>query len=309
MATREERRAAELVALDDYLRYGTDEERPKGAITRRAYVWTIDIFLIFLDGRKPSSDLAKEFIKGLEERGNSPSSINRHIWALKSYFRFSQSRGIIKEELKIRGLQTPQYYPRYLSDEEWRQLLTTVNQPFNDKDQPDYARKRAKLEMALLMAYGGAGLRCSEAIRLVMDDIIDEGYLRVFGKGGREDFVPVEPEVIRAFKEYIESRGANGRYVFPGKVAGTYMNQRTAQKIIKALCRRAGLPDVHVHSLRHTVGYQLRKGGAEERDIQDVLRHKNINTTKLYTHLFREDLKARLPKRLSNGMQSRMVVE
>jgi len=290
----------DLVAFDDYLRFGTDDEAPKGDVSRRAYLWTAELFIRFLDGRELSAELGREFIRELEGRGNSASSVNRHIWAMKSYFRFKG------KELKIRGLKTQKHYPRYLKDREWEKLLEAVSSAIYNPELPTYTRNRARLELALLYAYGGAGLRLSEAINMTVDDVVDEGFLRVMRKGGREDFVPVEDEVLRGIKDYIESRPPNGAYVFPGKGSDAPMAPRTAQSIIKNLCRRAGLEDVHVHSLRHTAGYQLRKLGASERDIQDVLGHQNIATTAIYTHLLAADLRKKLPKRFAHARQGRL---
>lgn len=297
---------SELTAFDDYLRYGTDEERSKGESSRRVYGWTVERFRRFLHGRDPSPDLAREFVVNLEAT-NSPRSINRHIWALKSYFRFRKSQGMPGQEFRLRGLTTEKKIPRFLRDEEWITLLGTATKPIYDSEAPDYARQRAKLELALLYAYCGAGLRCSEAVRLQLDDIADEGFVRVRRKGGQEDIVPIEDEVLRSFRDYIESREQNGHYVFPGKDPDTHMAERTAQSIVKSLCRRAGLNDVHVHSLRHTAGYQLRKMGANLRDIQDFLGHKNIATTTIYTQLAREDFRERLPKRFTQARQGRFM--
>ncbi|KKM67006.1 hypothetical protein LCGC14_1475460 [marine sediment metagenome] len=296
-----------LATFDDYLRYGSDDEAPKGPTTRKAYLWTVTRFQSFLDGQQPTTDIARGFVKELEENGNCASSINRHIWALKSYFRFlkaSDENGF--QELKIRGLKTNKYYPRYLRDKEWDKLLQTANDTIYNPEVSSYARLRAKLELALLYAYGGAGLRLSEAVNMAIEDVIDEGFLRVIRKGGREDFVPAEDEVIRGIKDYVASKGPNGRFVFSGKEPDTPMAPRTAQSIVKDVCRRAGLDDVHVHSLRHTVGYQLRKLGASERDIQDVLGHQNVQTTAIYTHLRDEDLKRKLPKRFANVRQGKL---
>ncbi|GAH70795.1 unnamed protein product, partial [marine sediment metagenome] len=149
-----------LTAFDDYLRYGSDDEASKGTTTRKAYLWTVNLFLCFLDGRQPTPDLVRGFIKELEEKGNSASSINRHIWALKSYFRFLKSSGENDtQELKIRGLKTQKHYPRYLRDKEWDKLLRTANDTIYNPEVSSYARLRAKMELALLYAYGGAGLR------------------------------------------------------------------------------------------------------------------------------------------------------
>lgn len=298
----------ELAAFDDYLRYGTDEEASKGLATREAYCYTVGLFLAFLDGKEPTPQLGKEFIKGFEERGNKATSVNRHIWSLKSYFRFRKYSGIDgAEEFKIRGLKTDRYLPRFLRDREWDRLLGTANDTIYNPETSTYARLRGKLELALLYAYGGAGLRLSEAINLKVDDLMEEGYLRVLRKRGKEDFVPVEDEVMRGIKDWIEARGQDGTYVFSGKEENTAMHRRTAQGIIKNLCRRAGLPNIRVHTLRHTVGYQLRKAGADERDIQDVLGHENIATTKIYSHLVAEDLRRRLPKRFAHTKQGRLA--
>lgn len=297
----------DLAPFDDYLRYGTDDEQSKGETTRKAYLYTVGRFLDYCGDQEPSTDLARQFVKNLEETGNQPSAVNRHIWALKSYFRYLKESGVPDaKDLRIRGLKTIKHYPRFLRDREWDRLVQAASNVIYDPEATSYARLRAKLELALVYAYGGAGLRLSEALGLQEEDLLDEGFLRVIRKGGKEDFVPVEDEVLRGLRDYIESRGKNGVYVFPGKVGGTPMAPRTAQGIVKNLCRRAGMPDAHVHSLRHTAGYQLRKLGAAERDIQDVLGHENIQTTQIYTHLVAEDLRRKLPKRFSHARQGKL---
>lgn len=298
---------AEIALFDDYLRYGTDEERPKAPESRRAYCWTVDRFLRFLDGRDPEPDLAKVFIKELEEQGNSPTSINRHIWALKSYFRFRIESGIPDaREFRIRGLTTTKYLPRFLSDKEWDKLLQTATEPVYDPEISSYGRYRAKMELALLMAYCGGGLRCNEAVKLELADVLDEGFLRVTRKGNKEGFVPIEDEVLRIIKEWTSVKAPNGRFVFPGKDKDSPMATRTAQEIIKNLCRQAGLPDVHVHSLRHTAGFQLTRGGAPIELVQEYLGHENIQTTKIYAHILSEQLKRRLPKRFASTRQGKL---
>jgi len=306
MVTETVKPTTEIAAFDDYLRYGTDEERPKGVTSRRAYCWTMERFLRFLDGQEPTPELAKEFIKDLEEQGNSPTSINRHIWALKSYFRFRIESGIPDaKELRIRGLTTKKHFPRVLKIREWEELLKTATDPVYDPELSSYGRLRAKMELALLMAYCGGGLRCKEAVNLELDDVLDAGFLRVTRKGSKEGFVPIEDEVLRIIKDWVSVKPTNGRFVFPGK-GDSAMAPRTAQTIIKNLCRQAGLPDAHVHTLRHTAGYQLRRGGAPIEDVQDFLGHENIQTTKVYDHILSEELRRRLPKRFPSTRQGRL---
>lgn len=292
-----------LAKFDDYLRYGTDEERPKSKKTRSVYGYTARLFLEFLAGRAVTPELGKEFIRDLEARGNQPKSINLHIWALKSFFRFR------RKKLNIRGLSVQEKLPRVLSLSERDRLLAMASAPLYDPKSTEYKKERTKLELALLYVYIGGGVRLSEGVRIKVDDVLDDGYLRVMGKGGKESFVPVEDEVIRIIKEYLETHKVNG-YVFPGREKGTHMAPRTAQGIIKEVCRRAGLDDIRVHTLRHCLGTDLRRLGVDERDIQDILRHKNIQTTKIYTTLAKEDLRQRLPKRLprqANASQGTLI--
>lgn len=296
-----------LAKFDDYLRYGTDEEAPKGERSRRDYLWTAKIFLEFLDGRALTPELGKQFIRSLEERGNQPSSINRHIWALKSFFRYR------RKKFNIRGFKVPERLPRVLSAQERDHLLSVAHSRVVDNEISEYGRYRARLCLALLYTYLGGGLRLSEAVRLKISDVDHEGYLHIIRKGGAESYVPVEDIVIEAIDGYMQSRdpvNVNG-YVFPGKDPGTHISPRAAQAIVKELCVKAGLPDVHTHTLRHTAGTELRRLNTPERDIQDYLGHKNIQTTKIYTTLVKEELRSRLPKRftqrVSDTRQGRLI--
>lgn len=296
----------ELIDFDDYLRLGTDEEeRPKAASSRKMYLWTMKRFLAFCNGTVPSPQKAKEFVKSLEEKGNQPRSINMHIWALKSYLRFKG------DPLKIRGLKVENSLPQWgvdvLVEEQWDTLLAEASRPFTNPMLPEYARKRAKLELALLWAYNGGGLRAAEAVGLKLVDVDEAGFFHVHRKGGNEGYVPVESVVIQALKDYIASRKDKGPYVFPGKEPGTHMAKRTAQTIVKGVCIRAGLKDVHVHALRHTAGVSLHRLGAAERDIQSFLGHASIASTKIYTELSREDLARRLPRRFANANQGKLL--
>lgn len=298
-----------LTKYDDYLRYGTDEEAPKSDRSRRDYLWTAKLFLNFLDGRSLTPELGKAFIRELEAKGNSPSSINRHIWALKSFYRFR------RKKLNIRGFKAQSKLPRVLSPDERDHLLSVAHSRVVDDTISGYGRDRARLGLALIYAYLGGGLRLSEAVRLKIGDVLEEGdggYLHIIRKGGGEGYVPVEQVVIDAIQGYLGSRDqerVNG-YIFPGKNPGDHISPRCAQAIVKEICVRAGLPDVHTHTLRHTLGTDYRRAGVAERDIQDVLGHKNIQTTGIYTTLVKEELKAKLPKRfkpLKDTRQGRLI--
>ncbi len=282
--------AAELTAFDNYLISGTEDESHKIGSTNKAYHWTVQHFLRFLAGRHPSNELAKEFIKQLKEKGNRPSSINRHISALKSYFRFKAV------EFKVHSVKTDEYRPRFLQDWEWRNLVSTATTLIYDRSLPDVASYRARLELALLYSYCGVGLRCSEATNIKIEDLVDEHYILVLRLGGKEQLVPVEPVVIHTIRDYLAIRQQDSRYIFCGKDPEKPMATRTAQGIIKKLCIRAGLKDVNIQSLRQTASHQLRKAGADERDVRDFLGNESTQRTRI-KHIPPETLRRRLPTR------------
>ena len=295
-------KAAELDRFRDYLRFGSDEEGPKGDSSIAAYTYSVQRFLDFLNGRQPDREAVLAWAKQLLDDGNGASSVNRHIAALRSWFR---SRGT---ELKIRGMKAIRKLPRRLEPQEWQRLLATVCEPLYNKDRPEVARVKALKERAILLVYLGGGLRLSEGICLEISDVKDEGYLRVLGKGGREEMVPVEDLVLQAVKDYLGTRRDDNPYLFPGKARGTHVSKGEMGSVIRAMARRAGLVGVHPHTLRHTAGAVLREMGADIRDIQDFLRHKDISSTQIYTQISKEALRSRLPRRLLSGLQGSLAL-
>jgi site-specific recombinase XerD len=289
----------ELERFSFWLRYPPRGKRPKGQATVRAYLYTVRRFRDPLGETEPSQQAAEEFVRELEKAGNSPRSIGRHIHALQAYFAF---RGL---SLDLSPPAFHKHLPRWLTDEEWAKLLATAERPLWDKNLPERARVKALFHRAALMVYGGAGLRLSEGCALRREDIDPQGYIRVLGKGGHEDIVPVEDSVVAAIQEWLAVHDSS--WVFPGR-GGGHLHPRTMQAAIRQLMVAAGIKDIRraVHSLRHTVGADLRKRGADIRDIQEVLRHADIGTTQIYTQMAREELRKKLPRRFTDYRQQKL---
>ena len=157
---------------------------------------------------------------------------------------------------------------------------------------------------AVLIVYGGAGLRLSEGCALRREDIDSLGYLSVLGKGGEESIVPLEDAVLEAVQDWVATH--ESPWVFPGRGDG-HPHARVMQAAVRDLIVRAGIRDIRraVHSLRNTVGVDLRKRGTDIRDIQDVLCHASIGTTQIYTQMAREELREKLPTRFHPPIRSR----
>jgi integrase/recombinase XerD len=176
--------------------------------------------------------------------------------------------------------------PRYLASEEIDALLAAC-----DAATPLGIRDRALFELIY-----SCGLRVTEAVRLTVERVsLEEGVVRVLGKGSRERMVPLGERAKRELRLYLaEARSAMaGRTpastLFLGR-GGRMLSRKTVWKIFKRLALQAGL-EGKVHSLRHSFATHLLQGGADLRSVQELLGHVDIGTTQIYTHVSQEVLK------------------
>ena len=160
-------------------------------------------------------------------------------------------------------------------------------------DDPLYFRDRAMLEVAY-----GAGLRVSEWIGIgVKDALLDEGLVRVMGKGSKERLVPIGRSAIGALAIYMRElrpvleRGVGKRTLFLN-ARGQPLSRMGAWKILRKYVKRSGISKrVYPHTLRHSFATHLLEGGADLRAVQEMLGHADISTTQIYTHVDREYLR------------------
>ena len=176
--------------------------------------------------------------------------------------------------------------PRFLQEEDVDQLLDAC-----EPGQPLGIRDRALFELIY-----SCGLRVSEAVGLTVDRVsMQEGALRVMGKGSRERMVPMGERARKQLGLYLSSvrPALAGRApvneLFLGR-SGKKLSRKTVWKSFKRLAMRAGL-DAKVHTLRHTFATHLLQGGADLRSVQELLGHADIATTQIYTHVSQEILK------------------
>lgn len=233
----------------------------------------------------------REFVYHLKDLGLAPASIRRTMSAVRTYFGFLLSEGILVRDPSDR-LETPRRWrtlPEVLTVDEVSLLLSAPS-----LDEPLAFRDRAMLEVAY-----GAGLRVSEWISIsVRDLILEEGLLRVLGKGSKERLVPLGRAAIGAVAIYLRElrprleRGS-GRGVLFLNARGAPLSRMGAWKILKKYVEQVGI-DKHVspHTLRHSFATHLLEGGADLRAVQEMLGHADISTTQIYTHVDREYLRA-----------------
>lgn len=230
------------------------------------------------------SDL-QAFINHLNELGLMPSSQARLISSLKSFFGYLVLEGIIQENPAYL-LATPKqgrYLPTVLHYEEIEALTRAI-----DHSTPHGVRNRAILEILY-----ACGLRVSELTNLRLSQLyLHIGFIKVLGKGNKERLVPIGETAIQHLNYYLEQR-AQMTNIAPGHEDHIFLNRRGKQlsrvmifMVVKDLAKAAGLTkNISPHTFRHTFATHLIEGGANLRVVQDLLGHRSITTTELYTHL------------------------
>jgi integrase/recombinase XerD len=223
--------------------------------------------------------------------GYAPASAARNLSAIRMFHRFAVSEGVTELD-PSEHVQLPQigrYLPLVLDIHEIELLL----------EQPDVSQPLGIRDRALLEFLYATGVRVSELLALRRSDLfLDDGFVRVFGKGGKERIVPVGGKATEWVQRYQEDvrplLAAKGR---PRDVLflnwrGNPMTRMGFWKILRGYVRQAGIrKEVSPHTLRHSFATHLIEGGADLRAVQEMLGHSDISTTQIYTHLDREYLK------------------
>ena len=235
-------------------------------------------------------DDLQEMIAGLHEIGVSPRSQARIVSGIKSFYRFlSLENYIDKDPTEL--LESPKIglkLPDFLTVMEINGIIDSI-----DRSLPEGQRNRAILETLY-----SCGLRVSELIGLRFSDLyLDEGFIKVEGKGRKQRLVPISPVAIKEINFYLQDRN-----LIPVKKGyedvlflsrrGTSLSRIMIFHIIKVQTELAGVrKSVSPHTFRHSFATHLLEGGANLRAIQQMLGHEKIATTEIYTHLDRDFLR------------------
>ena len=239
--------------------------------TRKAYGGTIRSFREYLDGQEVTPELGRAFILGLVTRGLKSSSMERYRAALRWLF-----VEVLDQQLpRFPKMAHQESEPRYLRQEETQALLAACG---------------STLEKAVVYTLYGVGLRVSALLGLTREDLDPEGYLRIWGKGGKQEWVPAPEEALEALAAQLgEKRGSQ---VFR-------FGYSRLRSILNQLADRAGIKRFNPHALRHSYVTHSLMSGASVQDVSRAVRHRNIQTTMRYTHIAARDLKGRLPNLLA----------
>ena len=229
-------------------------------------------------------DDLQHFAAPLHEVGIGPSSQARILSGIRSFYRFLLLDGFIEND-PTELLESPhlgEHLPEVLSTAEIDQIEASI-----DLSKWEGHRNRAIIEVLF-----SCGLRVSELVTLKLSDLfLDEGYVRIFGKGSKERLVPISNRAIHELNLWFDDR--NHMKIKPGEEDFVFLNRRDAHLtrvmifiMLRQQAELAGIKKViSPHTLRHSFATALLEGGADLRVIQALLGHESIGTTEIYTHI------------------------
>ena len=235
-------------------------------------------------GGKPAEELDvddfQSFLLVLNEKGLSKATLARKGMAVRGLYKYLKGEG--KIDILLSGLKIPgraKRLPETLQDSEIRQLFSAIGTE-------DY---KGSLDMAMMELCYCCGLRVSELVDMRLDQVnLKGGYLKIFGKGGKERVLPIAREAALYLGLYLERRKKITRpkpFLFLHE-NGLKTSRQYFFLMLRKRAREAGIEkNVHPHMLRHTFATTLLENGAPIRQVQELLGHSQVETTMIYTHV------------------------
>ena len=283
------------VWLDAFVEYSAGECH-LAANTVAAYRCDLKRFYEWLNGRAIPTlsirDLA-DYTTWLHAQSLCPASLARHLVSLKVFFRYLQLEGVLQDNLaELLGSQKLwERVPKVLSPQQIDRLLESpaVRDPW-------WRRDRALLE--LLYA---TGCRVSELTSLKVQDVhLDEGFCMCHGKGNKDRLVPMSARAAEAIRSYmarerpaLAERGGGDPPWMLLSYRGRRLRRERVWELLKRYAARVGAPsEISPHTMRHSFATHLLAGGADLRQVQEMLGHASIATTQIYTHVDASRLKS-----------------
>jgi site-specific recombinase XerD len=302
--------------IKDFLEY-LEIERNVSQLTIRNYAHYLERFRAYLSGPPPSpgvksvksvpvSDITSESIRQyrlylsrfVDEHGISLKRVtqNYHLIALRSFLKYLLKRDIpVVAPDKIDLPKAESHSIKFLEREHIDRLL----------NMPELSKKEGLRDKAILEMLFSTGLRVSELVGLNRDQInFDRKEFGVIGKGRRARVVFLSDSAVEWAKRYLDAREDDSpalfiRYAGKKPESGedvkesARLTSRSVQRLVEKYVKKAKLPiKITPHGLRHSFATDLLSGGADLRAIQEMLGHKNVSTTQIYTHVTNPQLKS-----------------
>lgn len=264
-----------------------------------AYINDINKLIVYLNTHfskitplKVKLEHLKSFIAWLNEKEISPRTQARTISGIKSFYKYLMVEDKITTD-PTSLLESPKIgrkLPDVLSIEEIDYLIDSV----------DLSKVEGQRNKAMIETLYSCGLRVSELVNLKITNLyLEQGYIRVEGKGNKERLVPVSGKAVEEIETYLANYrkklnvSKDSENVLFLNRRGKKLSRVMVFTIIKGLAEKAGIKkSISPHTFRHSFATHLINGGADLRAVQEMLGHESILTTEIYTHLDREYLKS-----------------
>lgn len=284
-------------AIDEFMAYMLTQRR-SSQHTIISYQTDLNYFLLFLKKHLHIDTQDQITIKTLENLGVGDfrswlvmrrdnkfinSSTARALSCLRSFFVFLKKKQLI-ESSQIENIKTPKLaksIPKAIDKID----IDVIMNLLADSHTEEWCVKR---DLALLTLIYGSGLRISEALSISRNDLSNEEFLVINGKGDKQRMVPLLPIVTRRINDYLAAcpySVSGNQKIFLG-LRGAEYNPALFQKLIRGIRQGLQLPDsVTPHAFRHSFATHLLEAGGDLRTIQELLGHSSLSTTQRYTKI------------------------
>ena len=260
--------------------------------TLNSYLSDINIFISYLNQEKINykninCDIIRSYLKYLDVNKYKSSSINRILSSLNDYYSYLEKNKIIKHNYfkDINRPRKEKRLPNFINYTEYMNLINTVQ-----KENNEYLKIRNLLLLEILF---DTGLRVSEAVNIKISDIdLKNHSLKVLGKGNKERIVYFGDYAVTYLEEYLALRknikSKDNEYLFWNKDYQR-LTRRGAEYLINNIAKKALLKQrITPHTLRHSFATEMLNNGCDIRSVQELLGHKSLSTTGIYTHVTNE---------------------
>ena len=241
-------------------------------------------FLSFLINRNIAdwleieSDTVNLFVMGLRHSEMSGKSIRRYLSSIRGFFNFLIDNGVMIKNpaLSIQAPKIDRVLPKTIDFDDLRNMMNLKTN--------HYSELRAVLMIELLYS---CGLRVSELVGINIKDLdVNEGFVRVMGKGGKARFSPIGSSAINVLETYLTKRPESESDALFLNQKDLRISPRSVQNIVKKRALEVGVSiNVHPHMLRHAAATHFLQSSHDLRTVQEFLGHKSIKSTQIYTHL------------------------
>ncbi len=280
---------AYYIDLRTFLRYLKIKHRDVPADTEWNEITIADVPIEYVESFTLND--AYVYLRYLKDtRKNETATRARKTSALKQFYIFLYQKAKLIDSNPIADLELPHVknkLPKFLSLQDSLKLLQSIDSKYKERD------------YCIILLFLNCGMRLSELVGLDLNDYSRENHtLRLLGKGNKERIVYLNESTIEALDDYIDnhrpSESAKDKNAIFLSANKTRINKRRVQQIVEENLARAGLSNLGIttHKLRHTAATLMyQHGGVDTLVLKDILGHKSIATTEIYTHLSSENLK------------------